>query len=1150
MPTTLGLALLAWAGALGLSQGSSFTEKGLSLLSYQLCNYHVTRRVQKVEAVQTSRVIYTSCGGWIPWRQCPKTVYQTQYLATEVPESKNVTDCCEGHEQLGLYCVLPLNRSREFASRPGSCPASEPELPTPRRCSWDTDCPGLQKCCPWPAGHRCTAPVPRAPPRSLVSWYNITVLVKMDFEDLQQVDPGFRNHTRLLYSLVTSALQPLNPAVHYLHSAGGDTFTTVSWLLLGLTRLLPVANVSAMLDDMVKRVYEVINIQVQDVNECLYDELHTCSEAELCQNMEGSHLCVRAQESSTSSPQRPNHTDSGMQEVPVHACVESGGPGMCGICPWLSLAGDVVNSTGSGLSAVAGVTVPALDSGTAVPSPESLTLSPSPWTPQGTPATSQAQTPGPPSRRGAGDLGSHDRNSTGPGAEEEAPSTAPSWETGPGSTRGGLSTAAAEAPAPPRGSPHGTKPSTPESPGQLLGNTTTEPPSPPTTKDASGHVVWHTGLPPRETPVNAATLQTKEPEPAPGPSLPSAPTPVPLQHPACGPGSVTRVTVSNVSSTGFHLQWAADPAPLPTFHLSLVPARGPAVSVDTQNTSVALSGLEPGVLHLVQITARACGKEGTRTDLKVRTAAQKLRGKVRIANVRYSEALGNASSQEHRDFVGRFLSTVREPLPAMLRQHMDAGGIRLNITSITNGSVVVDFTLLVIADVDIREVSAAFLSALHNASRLEVVRGDPFIQDFDECASMEHDCVPGTACHNTFGSFACSCAGGASNFHVEFSGRPCEGASPGNASQAPGPEQPLPPAGTRAGAVPGASSAAQGRAPRLTLTEAVDVSCEVEKVALAVQRRFLQQESIPAASLYLGQPSCNASSSNGSHVFLVAGWGECGTLVQSNMTDTVVRTTLRNDLSPEGVLHHPKILSPILCAFRNNLLASSGYAPQWGVYTIVEDLHGAGNFVTEMQVFIGDSPIPQNYSVSASDDVKIEVGLYRQKSNLRVVLMECWATPSSNARDPVTFGFINNSCPIPNTYTSVIQNGDSSKAQFKLRIFSFVNNSIVYLHCKLRVCLENPGATCKISCRNFRSVSNSEDSEFFQMSWGPLMRSERSSPCVKPGPGAGLILLIVGAVLVVVGAAAAFLITRYQRMTGNYNLKAQAGNFGYQVFYE
>lgn len=76
------------------------------MLGYQLCNYSVTQNVQKVEAVQLSQATYAPCGGWIPWRRCPKTVYSTRYLAVDVPASRNVTDCCEGYEQLGLYCVL------------------------------------------------------------------------------------------------------------------------------------------------------------------------------------------------------------------------------------------------------------------------------------------------------------------------------------------------------------------------------------------------------------------------------------------------------------------------------------------------------------------------------------------------------------------------------------------------------------------------------------------------------------------------------------------------------------------------------------------------------------------------------------------------------------------------------------------------------------------------------------------------------------------------------------------------------------------------------------------------------------------------------------------------------------------------------------
>ncbi|PNJ42429.1 UMODL1 isoform 10, partial [Pongo abelii] len=94
------------------------------------------------------------------------------------------------------------------------------------------------------------------------SWYNVTILVKMDFKELQQVDPSLLNHMRLLHSLVTSALQPMACTVHHLHSAPGDASTTVSRLLLGLLRPLPVADVSALLGDIAKRVYEVISVQM------------------------------------------------------------------------------------------------------------------------------------------------------------------------------------------------------------------------------------------------------------------------------------------------------------------------------------------------------------------------------------------------------------------------------------------------------------------------------------------------------------------------------------------------------------------------------------------------------------------------------------------------------------------------------------------------------------------------------------------------------------------------------------------------------------------------------------------------------------------------------------------------------------------------
>lgn len=62
-----------------------------------------------------------------------------------------------------------------------------------------------------------------------------------------------------------------------------------------------------------------------------------------------------------------------------------------------------------------------------------------------------------------------------------------------------------------------------------------------------------------------------------------------------------------------------------------------------------------------------------------------------------------------------------------MRQHLDAGGVQVEVTHIAQGSVVVEFHLLIISDVGVQEVSAAFLAAFQNTSPLEVVGGDTFI---------------------------------------------------------------------------------------------------------------------------------------------------------------------------------------------------------------------------------------------------------------------------------------------------------------------------------------------------------------------------------------------------------------------------------------
>lgn len=96
----------------------------------------------------------------------------------------------------------------------------------------------------------------------------------------------------------------------------------------------------------------------------------------------------------------------------------------------------------------------------------------------------------------------------------------------------------------------------------------------------------------------------------------------------------------------------------------------------------------------------------------------------------------------------------------------------------------------------------------------------------------------------------------------------------------------LPPLTTDPTATPDASPRASPApidkpAQEVSIKDAVSVFCESERIVLAIQKRFLQQESIPESSLFLGEPGCNVSTSNGTHVVLQTGWSDCSTQVET-----------------------------------------------------------------------------------------------------------------------------------------------------------------------------------------------------------------------------------------------------------------------------
>ncbi|KAM6314261.1 uromodulin-like 1 [Podargus strigoides] len=1362
-------------------------------------------------AYQKSHEKSTSCGGWIPWMVCPRTYYKTQYHTVEVPETITRTDCCEGYEQVGLYCSLALNRSSVFASRPGICPMENMET-SDYPCTFDTECPGLKKCCNSSKGGGCAEPMPEG----RTFWYNVTVLVKMDFNELLRVDSHLLNHSRLLHSMITGALQPLNASVHHIQSNRAEVYagTVASQVLIGLHQPAPLAEVSSSLKDVVKRVYEVIDTEVQDVNECSYAEFNACPEKNTCVNLEGYYSCDPQHEHADVNPHQLSTRKEGVAASTPGSALDlintinsslsisnsslltltnqSTGAGCypsavrnhrifsvtsnsfemswhvtstlnhtfqvqvfkgkeivqklkteemkmdvtgleagvmysveisyetCGktiishqnVKTVAKLFGitmrilnynftddfhnasssayeefsrllltEVENSFPPNISAVyksgkLKVQTESLQPGSIIvrlrvtlQDPE-FPVDASTFAPvlsylhngsvllvdqQNTAVedwdecASHAENDCSVFAECINLMGSYlcrckttmDTNPSRPGRNCEGEIVDPLTETMTPEIIYSTEFVSAEAipsdPAFPAttemvaavGSEMST--ATHLSAALLLGDMqvpqgyspTSTPPAP-----------WEKGLASRmgfgrdDNPTATEVATTKElamsaeqqaaispsqqssvAEASPGASQQAAA----LTNASMGIAgqqqlSLPLLVLSNQAASATTTSHTAFGVPQVSSQggpSTVLPVTGDAgvltlnatlgAHVETGKENISWSEKYPGALGSPALPG-ASPAPGVTPSLPMDRTVQKLSGTVQITNVKYSPGFGNTSSEEYQTFAQLFVDEVHKSLPLEVLQQVDAGLIKVLITGITNGSTVVSFNLLIAEDVDIYNIITTFRDAFEHSSYFTVDKSNVSINDYDECKNEEDDCSPDALCRNTLGFYECSCNEGFADVHPERPGRSCE-AFPVSQKATVMDKKPvhnrvlpvtslqtstrvsspasldfsttehkalenttfssmvLPPLTMDPVSAPNVSPEASPvpllkSAQEVSIKDAVTVFCEIEKIVLAIQKRFLQQESIPETSLYLGEPCCNVSFSNGTHVVLQAGWSGCGTEVETNMTNTVVKTILRSDVSAQGVIHHLAVASPIHCVFQNDLLTSSGYAAE-GIYTIFEDLHGSGHFRTEMQLFIGNSPIPKNFSVSASDDVRIEVGIQKADSKLKVVLTDCWVTPTNNSVDTLSFYFISNSCPVPNTYTTLLENGNSSKAQFKMKIFSFVNKSMVYLHCKIHICMETPGSTCRTRCHVVRSLKTGETIAMHRTSWGPLCKSAASDlKRGESGMRVGYIILIVFAVFGFVLGVASLLIFQYQRKMGRYNFRIKSDNFSYQVFYD
>ncbi|XP_026569415.1 uromodulin-like 1 [Pseudonaja textilis] len=1335
------------------SASNTFTEKGISLLGYHLCNYSVIKNVSKTVAYQKSYEKQTPCG-WIPWRLCTTTYYKEEYHPIMVQEAVNVTDCCAGYEQVGLYCSLPINRSNEFASRPGACPMKIGEA-LKSSCVSDMDCPEYKKCCKTSTGVYCSDPVPEE--RTVTKyWYNVSVLVKTDFSELYKVDPRLLNHSRLLHSMITGALWPMDISVYHIQTTKSETYaeTLVSHVLVGLQQLVPLVNISSLLKKIVIRVYEVIDVVVQD---CDHDIPNI-----LIKNMHSSNLLRNSRsappeihvsvDSECESPSIRNHkifgvtsssfkaswsinssqnhsfraevyksnelvermetTDMNLTMLNLEAGVmytmnisyEACGKNITssrivktdalifGLTLRIlnynftnqflnvssreyqnfsrTLMGKIRNSYPSNMNALhlsgkLKVQVDSIKAGSIIVKLkiiiQDLNFSKdlSAFDPMIAslynssmlgidPKISAVEDWDECAHRTENDcsmsaecintVGSYrcrcktatDANPARPGRNCEGeivdPVTTQGLNVADYTTTAPFSMAEIEEVSsftkyteatvlPSSGiQESSTLPAektlstsqkmnilgnfrndsifnssetvtlAPKWSGNVTNSDGTVAEEKWTTQDLQSSSVtsWKRNESTVETSTPGSSTErsyenvialnvtenpkfhslnhtldrhmgennsswSNERNSTASPSSFKENMTVSLATDLSAPFPAERIFFSNVTNTSFQISWITHFPANTTFHFLLFVEEQLIKETKTQSSHLNISDLKAGTLYTVKIKPDLYGNESKTMQRKVKTAAQKFNGVVRIMNLNYSSEFSNSRSEKHQNFSKMFLNEVRTYLPPNILQKMDAGMINISIVSIIPGSIVVNFSLLIPIDMDGRNVAGYLLEAFRNSSLFEVDNSSLSIYVFSSSISSGDEQSKewsSTALPLTYLYTSDPVPSSAKDNFSISSGRSLENATVNTTNNKKNISQTtninyLPQN------LPSINSSAAG-----SVKEAVQVLCEFEKIVISIKKDFLYQQSIPETSLYLGHPRCNVSSSNSSHVVLETDWNECETEIQTNITHTVARTILRDDYSSHGIIHDIKISSQIHCIFQNDLLISSGHTSE-GVYTIFEDLHGSGHFLTEMRLLIGNSPIPPNFSISGSDNVIIEVGVQTRSKKLKVVVSQCWATPTNNSTDPRSLHFIHGGCPVPNRNTTVIVNGVANRARFKLNIFSFFNGSMVYLHCKVQICIATPKSTCRANCQGFRFWKSGEIIATPKTTWGPLRKfNAELKEEKKTGMGVGYITLIVIAVLVLALGIAGLLVCRHKRKAGMYDLKRRTEFFNYQAFHD
>ncbi|XP_038618932.1 uromodulin-like [Tachyglossus aculeatus] len=222
--------------------------------------------------------------------------------------------------------------------------------------------------------------------------------------------------------------------------------------------------------------------------------------------------------------------------------------------------------------------------------------------------------------------------------------------------------------------------------------------------------------------------------------------------------------------------------------------------------------------------------------------------------------------------------------------------------------------------------------------------------------------------------------------------------------------------------------------------------------------------------------------------------GPCGTTLTRNETHVTYSNTLY--LAKEMIIRDTNININFQCTYPLDMKVSLKTATRPIVSALNISVGGTGMFTVRMALFQSESyTLPyEGSTVTLSTEAMLYVGtMFDDGDTSRFVLLmkNCYATPTSNATDPLKYFIIRDRCPRGQDSTiRVEENGESPQGRFSVQMFRFAgNHDLVFLHCEVSLC-DITSEQCKPSCFRTGYRSGTVINPAHVLNLGPITRRD------------------------------------------------------------